>query len=665
MRLHRFVIFVLACGTLLLTSIQSPTSSGAAAPVFATPAFEQVWSHADLPVAQARAARSWLWGPQAGVARDEPFATGTRQVQYFDKARMEVNAAAAAGSQWQVTTGLLVVELVSGRLQLGPDTYETRAPADVPVAGDATVPADLAAGTPLYRSFRDVASLPGGPDRRVPAATGNPVLATIDRAGQVGATADAGVRYGAYASETGHNIPDVFARFMATQDLIWEGGALRTGALLDPVYVLGYPISEAYWAIVPVEGRPTRVLVQLYQRRVLTYIPSFNAAWQVQMGNVGQHYYTWRYNTAVTPPPTAGPLPGTGDTFVHVSGNQFTYQGRPVRLKGTNFWLHTHAFVGTWQFWNGPVARDELAKAHELGVNTIRIGLPYDNEYTRETVWGPGCGNEGARCTTVRGRITNQMTQLLQIAASYDMKVLFTLFEWDDNFPAPGVGEYERQVSYLRGIVGPFANDDRVLGWDLHNEPENYAVWTDPRRKGAVNVWAANMAAVVHGLDAQHPVTIGMGEVSNLWASSDGPSLLDSVDFASFHTYDAGALHAQTAAAAVHTSKPLLLEEMGWPTGPPELSRPEATYDEATQQFLYRTMLDEAASGPLAGVIQWTLQDNPLGTPTHYIKPTYESWFGLVRLDGSFKPAATDFRDRYPVPPLPSRTHTDVPLTRP
>jgi len=36
-------------------------------------------------------------------------------------------------------------------------------------------------------------------------------------------------------------------------------------------------------------------------QRVLTYTPSNPAGWQVEMGNVGRHYYTWRYG--VEPPP--------------------------------------------------------------------------------------------------------------------------------------------------------------------------------------------------------------------------------------------------------------------------------------------------------------------------------------------------------------------------
>jgi hypothetical protein len=37
------------------------------------------------------------------------------------------------------------------------------------------------------------------------------------------------------------------------------------------------------------------VLVQVFERRVLTYTPSNPDGWKVEAGNVGQHYYTWRY----------------------------------------------------------------------------------------------------------------------------------------------------------------------------------------------------------------------------------------------------------------------------------------------------------------------------------------------------------------------------------
>jgi hypothetical protein len=37
----------------------------------------------------------------------------------------------------------------------------------------------------------------------------------------------------------------------------------------------------------------------LFERRVLTYTPDEQPMWRVQMGNVGQHYYIWRYGSSL------------------------------------------------------------------------------------------------------------------------------------------------------------------------------------------------------------------------------------------------------------------------------------------------------------------------------------------------------------------------------
>ena len=651
------------------------STNTAASGAFANSQFQQVWSRADLPVAQGVASRSWLWGPGPGEVRTEPFAGepgGTRTVQYFDKARMEVNTAVDPSSPWATTTGLLVVEMVSGKVQTGPNSYEQRAPADLPVAGDSSQ--DQSTSGPLYSSFLEVASLPGRPERRAAQATGARIIATIDRSGSVGsleASQAADVRYAAFSQETGHNIPDVFQQFMQTSGLVADSSGLQNGPFFDPVYLLGYPITEAYWTTVPIDGKPVRVLMQLYQRRVLTYIPSYNAGWRVQMGNVGQHYYQWRYSPAsiASPAPSPSPTaaPGAGDTFVHVAGSSLYYQGKLITLKGTNYWLSTQSGVGTWAVWDGPMIKAELDAARQLGVNTIRIGIPYDQEQGLEVVWGAGCGdNPDIRvnpCDHVNGPIANEMKQFLQIASGYNMKVIFTLFEWSNKFPQPNTDEYRKQLNYLQGVVTPFVDDDRVIGWDLHNEPENYDVWRLDNHSDQVLAWISNIASVVRGMDKRHLLTVGVADYRSLWLGTEGSRLVDIVDFVSFHCYDAGGLHTQIEAVKAHTQKPVVLGEMGWPTGPASLSKPEAVYDEPTQQFLYRVMLPEVSSNSLAGVIQWTLEDNPLGTPKHYIKPTTSAWFGLVRRDGSFKPAAADFRDMYKVLPLPSTTTSNLPLT--
>ena len=53
------------------------------------------------------------------------------------------------------------------------------------------------------------------------------------------------------------------------------------------------------------------MLIQPYERRVLTYVPTAPEGFKVQMGNIGQHYYQWRYGTipAPAPPPPAASNP--------------------------------------------------------------------------------------------------------------------------------------------------------------------------------------------------------------------------------------------------------------------------------------------------------------------------------------------------------------------
>jgi hypothetical protein len=98
-----------------------------------------------------------------------------------------------------------------------------------------------------------------------------------------------------YVSQTGYNIPQVFWSYLNAAGTVYEGGSYRRSTLIDWVFTLGYPISDPYWAKVKVGGKDRDVLVQAFERRVLTYDPANPAGWQVEMGNVGRHYYLWRY----------------------------------------------------------------------------------------------------------------------------------------------------------------------------------------------------------------------------------------------------------------------------------------------------------------------------------------------------------------------------------
>lgn len=253
--------------------------------------FEETWRRTDKPVLDGAIARTWMWGPQPYTcAFYEPYADapgGQRLVQYFDKSRMEDNSWRAPDAPWNVTNGLLVVELISGNRQMGDNTFQNFGSAEVNVAGDANDP-----NGPTYASFKDHLTATVGFQETA-------IKRVIHRSGEVtieDAYGDYGIGAAHFVTETQHWIAEPFWAFMNSSGLVYEGANLVTAPLfVNPYYATGYPITEAYWAIVQVAGTPRAVLVQCFERRVLTYTPGNPPGFVTEAGNVGQHYYAWRY----------------------------------------------------------------------------------------------------------------------------------------------------------------------------------------------------------------------------------------------------------------------------------------------------------------------------------------------------------------------------------
>jgi hypothetical protein len=293
----------IATGVLLLALLIPAFPAAVSANDEATTGLKRVWERTDSP--QARGDRPFIWGPTPVIpAIEEPLAGlpgDRRTVLYWDKSRMEVNDPNAPQDQWYVTNGLLVVEMVTGQIQVGvnPTRYVSRAPAEIPF-GDLDDPSG-----PSFRSFGAHLAAP-------PLAVGAPVAQGLDRAGVV-STADAGgATCALLVPDTQHCVASPFAAFLDTVGTVYEGGQVVTGRLFEPpFYATGLPITEAYWITVRVNGQPTRVLIQLFERRTLTYNPANPPNAQVEMGNVGLEYYHWRYDALLPTAAATGLDPAT------------------------------------------------------------------------------------------------------------------------------------------------------------------------------------------------------------------------------------------------------------------------------------------------------------------------------------------------------------------
>ena len=123
----------------------------------------------------------------------------------------------------------------------------------------------------------------------------------------------------------------------------------------------------------------------------------------------------------------------------------------------------------------------ELGWAQSTGMNTMRVFL-------HDLLWQQDPQGFQQRINT-----------FLTIAAKHHIRPIFVLFDscWapdpklgPQHPPIPGVhnsgwvqspgmlalrdpAEYPRLEAYVKGVVGAFGNDPRILAWDLWNEPDN------------------------------------------------------------------------------------------------------------------------------------------------------------------------------------------------
>ena len=193
----------------------------------------------------------------------------------------------------------------------------------------------------------------------------------------------------------------------------------------------------------------------------------------------------------------------------------------------------------------------ELGMAEGIGMNTMRVFL-------QDQLWGKDSTG-----------FTERLNVFLAIAAKHHIRPLLVLFDscWETNPhlgpqhpPIPGVHnsgwvqspgkerlmgkQYEPELeAYVKGVVGAFAKDERVLGWDVWNEPENRGrdiVQDEPAKVARVNELLPKVFAWARSAHPVQPLTSGVWEGN--WSDPAKENATVKIQFAesdviTFHNY--------------------------------------------------------------------------------------------------------------------------------
>lgn len=237
-----------------------------------------------------------------------------------------------------------------------------------------------------------------------------------------------------------------------------------------------------------------------------------------------------------------------------------TWYAQQPWLVGSNY--IPKSAINELEMWQEPTfdpaqIEQELTWAEAMGMNTMRVFL-------HDLLWQQDAAG-----------FQKRVDRFLTIASRHHIRPMLVLFDscWDpsphlgpQHPPIPGVhnsgwvqspgaaaladpSQYPRLKTYVLGVVGAFANDDRILAWDIWNEPGGVSSETYPKEELKEKDKVARVTNLLpqafewaRQANPTQPLTSGVWDVDT---SSDGRALgeiqqiqVRESDIVTFHNYD-------------------------------------------------------------------------------------------------------------------------------
>jgi hypothetical protein len=296
----------------------------------------------------------------------------------------------------------------------------------------------------------------------------------------------------------------------------------------------------------------------------------------------------------------------------------------PLSIRGANYLPRDHPWPGLYREATVQDFESDFNLMRQLSMNSMRTFAFYDPERQLYR-------NDGSAATTAQKRLND----LLAVADRHHIKVVLNI----DHCPL----ELVAARHMFKTILGPFADDGRILMVDIFNEPGGAK---GPKSDPAIIAFLQYMYPYTHWLMPNHLLTVGLAwQLYDLWDLGIHP------DVAQYHDYSAavgrqppGQPHVRNISDDLRGNqafvgpRPLLIGEFGHSTAGPKFGG----VTEERQREIYEGVLEGAEDQRIAGVMNWTLFDfRPDWMGTH------NQFYGIVRTDGSLKPAGELLRQVY------------------
>jgi hypothetical protein len=285
-------------------------------------------------------------------------------------------------------------------------------------------------------------------------------------------------------------------------------------------------------------------------------------------------------------------------------------------IKMINYYPARHGWAYMWTEWDPAEIDADFARISALHFNVVRVFVPpYTFGYP-----------------TPDPADLTRLGQLLTLASTHGLRVALSLFDRWGNYR-----DLAGSQQWAAALLLPNKGARRIAFVELRNE-------IDPSDAQAM-AWARQLLPYVRDADGGIPVTLSVSGQAGLNGLQGLVAGLRAAppDFYSFHFYGPAPLAYATfrQAQQIVAPAPLFIAETGYSTCPCSSSSPaSAKAQEANQDHYFRTVEYATRVQGLPPAAPWTLNDFAAGAIPDPAPRLAEYTYGILRLDGTLKPAA-------------------------
>ncbi|MDF2439858.1 MAG: hypothetical protein JWN98_842 [Abditibacteriota bacterium] len=307
---------------------------------------------------------------------------------------------------------------------------------------------------------------------------------------------------------------------------------------------------------------------------------------------------------------------------------------KPLTVRGTNYYPRRTPWPGLWKDATIADYEAEFKEMAALNINSLRTFYLGLDERALQRADG-----------TFLPPLLAKINAFLEVAARHRIKVMLCL----DGGGGAAKTDLLFWQRFFRSGIEPFIYDGRVLMWDLINEPGGNE---GPKATPELVTWIQKMNAQLRTIAPHHLTTVGLTwQFDQLWEIGVKP------DVGQYHNYSGAvgvappdnhtvrnvAGDLKEIVATYTGQRPLIIGEFGlYSTDGTETTEGQRQAALDKQTNVTRWVLEGAEVARIAGVMNWCAFEF---TPDWMgIK---EKTFGVIRPDGSLKPAGIVLRDTY------------------